>query len=634
MLDVQRMIIEIMGSPIAKAMNRVFERVGVEGFPHALSMIILLSMCFVIGLYFKRTWAIRVRIDRANKELQDVANASDKNDKLADFEKLIDSKNDPLTFSWNNFKKSIVVHGQHEYLTIHPESYFNVNSLSLDVSLRRLAKWSGIFVGIGLLVTFLGLVAALDAATKAIDAATQSSAASSLGAVVDATIPQSATGSDVGNTTQEIQSAVRSLLSAASVKFYTSIFGLLASLIVVLVEKRSRCNFMEKIHSFCSIIQKLWPPITQEQLLADQVREAQQTTTQLKEFNSEMREGLVQLSGAMSKSLQENIGPVQVGIDQVGQNIGAMEGSITNTLENGLKTLLTDAAQTISSQAGQAVNDHAGAELARLVETLKHLEAALAKTENSLSSSSGNYASTIEVTLEMLQAGVKELTHVTQDIAKVLKEDIEKASTTMQEQQKAITSNMATEGAKAANQLATATNQVLTPMLTSFEALEKHVQHLSSTLVQSNNALEKHQHHVATAATTISSASTTLSNATLPVRQQVDRIDSSLQGLGKSINIMQESIRISQASIQQASMSLTSSWEKHLGRFEGVDAELAKALQTITENLDNNTLKISDFVKKIDEHLGKAVGQLAENIESLDDMFADHVAKLKEIQRR
>lgn len=78
---------------------------------------------------------------------------------------------------------------------------------------RRLEWWSNIFVAVGLLFTFLGIVAALSQATQAVDAGG---------------------GPDV------MQAALGALLGIAAAKFWTSVAGIGSSLLLRIVGRRWR----------------------------------------------------------------------------------------------------------------------------------------------------------------------------------------------------------------------------------------------------------------------------------------------------------------------------------------------------------------------------------------------------------
>ncbi len=118
----------------------------------------------------------------------------------------------------------------------------------VGINLRFYQAVPNILVGLGLLFTFLGLVAALHFASGGV------------------------TADDV----REAQAALRELLAAATFKFVTSIAGLGASLVFSWREKVHLHAVQAEIGRFCRLLEARVVPLTPEALLADQIRETQQ----------------------------------------------------------------------------------------------------------------------------------------------------------------------------------------------------------------------------------------------------------------------------------------------------------------------------------------------------------------------
>lgn len=130
-----------------------------------------------------------------------------------------------------------------------PHAVFDDTLLArVGINLRFYQAVPNILVGLGLLFTFLGLVAALHFASGGV------------------------TADDV----REAQAALRELLAAATFKFVTSIAGLGASLVFSWREKVHLHAVQAEISRFCRLLEARVVPLTPEALLADQIRETQQ----------------------------------------------------------------------------------------------------------------------------------------------------------------------------------------------------------------------------------------------------------------------------------------------------------------------------------------------------------------------
>ncbi|ESQ80777.1 hypothetical protein [Asticcacaulis sp. YBE204] len=116
-----------------------------------------------------------------------------------------------LVLGWANYRSLLVDNEGHGFLTsIRAAEAFD----RLDEPARSLEWWANILVAVGLVVTFLGIVAALSEATAAMSGGEGGGAA--------------------------MQSALMGLLAIAATKFWTSIAGVLASIILRVVARFRR----------------------------------------------------------------------------------------------------------------------------------------------------------------------------------------------------------------------------------------------------------------------------------------------------------------------------------------------------------------------------------------------------------
>jgi len=121
-----------------------------------------------------------------------------------------------LMDGWANFRGLLVDNGDGRMATTaRARDVFE----PLDEPARSLEWWANILVAVGLVITFLGIVAALSEATSAIG---------------------------TGNP-NEIQAALMGLLAIAATKFWTSIAGVLASIVLRLAARfrRQRIRSLE-----------------------------------------------------------------------------------------------------------------------------------------------------------------------------------------------------------------------------------------------------------------------------------------------------------------------------------------------------------------------------------------------------
>lgn len=119
---------------------------------------------------------------------------------------------------------------------------------------RTLEWWSNIFVAIGLLFTFLGIVAALSQATRAISS---------------------------GGSTAQVQEALGVLLSIAAAKFWTSVAGIAASLVLRIVGRRWRDALEAYEGELCEALDACVTHISPQGVALQQLQELRRLTALL-----------------------------------------------------------------------------------------------------------------------------------------------------------------------------------------------------------------------------------------------------------------------------------------------------------------------------------------------------------------
>lgn len=113
-----------------------------------------------------------------------------------------------------------------------------------DEPARTLEWWANITVGVGLLITFLGIVAALAESTSAIAAG-------------------------AGKSSSAVEGALLGLLAIAATKFWTSIAGVFSSIILRIVARRRRIRLDALRAAFCETLDDATHYVPPELALVD-----------------------------------------------------------------------------------------------------------------------------------------------------------------------------------------------------------------------------------------------------------------------------------------------------------------------------------------------------------------------------
>lgn len=239
-----------------------------------------------------------------------------------------------LRQAWTQFRETILDETEVPLrATARPEGYF----LHLGDDTRVLAWWANIFVALGLTFTFLGIVAAL---TSTVQTLNQGGA---------------------GNMTP----ALIGLLTITSVKFWTSIVGVVASIILRWVDRRWHSGTLRELETICDALEfgTLFSPA--QRIAADQLREVREQTATLKTFSHE-------LAAAIGDNLERQMQPMV-------QVLGGIHSSIDD-FKNG-------SFSQIGKEFGEALSRQAGTEMSQLGAALGEMTTRLSTVHEQLEGS-------------------------------------------------------------------------------------------------------------------------------------------------------------------------------------------------------------------------------------------------------
>jgi hypothetical protein len=140
-----------------------------------------------------------------------------------------------LSAAWGKYRETLVAHNEGGRVifrnTVRPSVFFNADDLHFSVGNWRIVP--GLFVSIGLFLTFLGLISALSSMDLAAD---------------------------------KITGALRDLLTIASAKFIMSLTGLFCSIIFTIVLRSRMSKVEEELHLLCGELENRLTFISLEDL--------------------------------------------------------------------------------------------------------------------------------------------------------------------------------------------------------------------------------------------------------------------------------------------------------------------------------------------------------------------------------
>jgi len=241
-----------------------------------------------------------------------------------------------LAEAWSEYRETFVLYEEDGTIVlrnaVRPSTFLNVEDLGFSPGFWRIVP--GLFVTVGLFLTFLGLISALNTMSQ---------------------------GGTINSGTMQ------TLLKIASAKFIMSLTGLFCSIVFTIFFRAYFGQLERSLHSLCSVIEGRLTYISLEALAAEQLRATREQREHFRLIGMELVAELgrplrEELPAAISASISGAMAPI---MDKVGK-LGA-EG--VGDIVTGLSGQLTDTVGLALSEASQRLSE-AGAKIGQLAERM------------------------------------------------------------------------------------------------------------------------------------------------------------------------------------------------------------------------------------------------------------------------
>lgn len=517
----------------------------------------------------------------------------------------------PLRRAWEEYRETIVdTSDEVLHNTSRPELFF----MPIGDRHRGLNWFANIFIAIGLLITFLGIIAALSTL-------------------------------DFSGGTAVMQSRLNDLMKVAGAKFWASVGGIVGSIVLRSYDYRFGKRINDGLYSICDKLEHGMAYLPPQRIACDQLAQLKEQTPALRSFSEQLAAAL---DGALEKQMAPmitHLGSIQQGIDK------------------------------ISGGGGEAVRDAiasgAGAEMAGLADAIAAMSVSMATMSARLEKQTGEADRQIEEAVRRFGQASEEMRTAFGDlnrnfgvIADRMREENEQASAlARQRMDELLTSlgstldDMKAGLAAAATQLGEAStsaandaarigqeameksfsefverfNGAGTPLVASMKDAGNAISVSADRLSLAQTAIGDHAHaieQVAARSSDLATAFGTVANdveaAAAPVRQSALSIAEAVKSVeaivvknAQSSENTREEMRELAVSLNQTASAASSAWSEYRARFEEVDRSLGAALEKITDAAGSHATNLNERVGQIDRALGEGVAQLAGALEPL-----------------
>lgn len=549
-----------------------------------------------------------------------------------------------LVLAWREFQESMIDETASPVRnTNRPAAFFNRAAPKQTM----LTFASNIFVGVGLILTFLGLIVALN------------TAASGMG------------GNDVNVAKQSLQQ----LLVVAGAKFFTSVAGLGASIWLRFSEHGLTKLVRHETDLLCELLERGLLYVSPQRLAVEQLGVMQEQRDQLKFFNTDVA---LQLSERIGAQFTQAIAPVAASLTSLNENMtsvtqgigaGAREAiekvsgdqlrGLSDTL-NGLRERLDQIGTAVNNSGDEAAQKIrlAGEDFATAAKDIREAFASLTTQVDSigkdmtLRGEAANAAQkeALENILESIEAAQTKSVGMVSDILAALRNgSIETVDLMRKEVSGTLKAGVEAsqetfriaieESGQALKETASSLSRAVGEAAEQAERAAIGLSRTGDGAERTAAAIGSVTDNARVAAAALGEASAGFSQAAAPVAEAARSVNMAASQLTKTISEdraagaqavnemkgLAEGIRATHSTAEQA-------WQDYRSRFEGVDKSLAEATDKLAQTLADSLSQFRDFAQKVDREMASAVSRLGNTMTQIED-YAESLDEYVEYTR-
>jgi methyl-accepting chemotaxis protein len=536
-----------------------------------------------------------------------------------------------LRRAWEEYRETIVdPNSDVLHNTVRPENFF----LGLGERHRALGWFANISIAVGLLFTFLGIIAALSTL-------------------------------DLSGGPDAMQSQLNELMQVAGAKFWASVGGIVASIILRSVDYRFAKKVDEGLARMCDLLEHGMAYLPPQRIAAEQLRQLEEQTPALRGFSEQLAVVLEQALEKQFTPMVSSLGAIQDGIDRISggggeavrkaltESAGAEMGNLAEAI-GGMTLSLGTMAERFEKQtnsADQQIEEavrrfsQASDEMRAAFGELNNNFAAVAERMRADSEEASDQArqrmgdlldrlgSSLDEMRTKMVASAGEFGEATQGAAR---QAAETGQLAMEDSFKQFVERFAEAGEPLVEEMRKASTSIGTA---------------ASSLDGSNRAMGDYTRGIESVAdrssdiaTSLGSVASDVREAAEPVRQSAASIEKAMLAMSAAVandarnsEAAREEMRELSGTLQSTAESAEKAWSDYRDRFNEVDEALGKALTLLSEAAGSHAQNLNERVGQVDDALSKGIAQLAaalRPLESLSDTVEDLAAALAAQQAR
>ena len=524
------------------------------------------------------------RLRNAQRELTDVNGALDFVDA---FERYNSHVEKALGLPWTEFVETLLLpepeSGDPIRNTGDVSRYLNDATIIFpNISTGFYQAVPNLLTGMGILGTFVGLAAGVGSASSGL-------ASSNPG---------------------EITSALQQLLGGASLAFWTSIVGIVCSILFVVGERSVTRRLHIALVDWVGALESRLERVTPEGVALQQLEQARRTTTQLERFNSE-------LIFSLEKALDEKIaGRLSPQLDQLVEAVERLRADRSTDSGQMINDALERFTAAMQDRAGSQFDEMASI-VADLNRTLQDSAAGMAKSQQEVRTALDSVLTTVRTSMD---EGANAMN-------KTLNESLGGITSAVTAASEQMAERMTTSSATAAAEMSNTVGSITEYLQSSTESLDQSTQRSEQVLSGMTSFVEELNVLRGTIESThrhIESVAEPVVRAAREIREASDRTAETLSTTSDLVGRTDEVVN----ALEQHQQSIASAWTRYQERFEDIDKSLAAVFQQIDEGLSGYCQQVREFANELDKTTSGTIRDLAGATAELSESIEDLIPRL------
>lgn len=511
--------------------------------------------------------------------------------------------------------------------TIRPSFFFNAEDLGFGPRFARYLP--GLFVSVGLFLTFLGLISALNSMDLRAGAATDS---------------------------------LRTLLTIASAKFIMSLTGLLCSILFTVVLRVRVGRVEAALHRLCHDLERRLSYVSLEELAIKQLRATEEQRDRWRELGYELVAELgrplrEELPNAISGAIRGEMAPLIDQVNRMGSDgMGSMVADLSERFSGDVSRALGSASDRLM-EAGTKIGEVIGkldqssgrmglemeTAVSRLGQAIDDLRGSMGSTAataaNAMTQGSEQMLAVMTQTLEAIRentgegaramsSAAEEMRHAAASFRAELEGAVKSGAAAARD---SLTATSAEAGAaiqgafaRTAAEITESASQLSGPMDAIAQRIQDVTTELSAGAVEMrrlSDAIRSGAEAGELAAGNFRAASQDLTGAAQPIRATTERLEASVRGLSASVETAAATVtRSAELTARSAASTLEAAGTALGSQRMGIEAALAGVTRMLEAQQGQG-----DRLDSMDEKLGRAFERYRIEVQNVVDAMGGHV---------